>query len=358
MNEIDHFLMKQVGNNTPSLQYAIFDKDQFIHKFHAGFADIKNQKKATENTTYHAYSVTKTFTALAVLQLSQQKKLNIDHRVNKYLPGLPYTPEITIRQLLTHSAGIPNPMPLSWIHPVNENPWFNRDVFFTQVFARHNRLKSKPNEKLVYSNLGYVILGQLIEKVSGVLYETYVRENIAGPMDIMPGELDFIIADPAQHAKGYHPRFHISNVFLGLLINKSMYLNKTEGNWKLFNDFYINGTSYGGLIGTANAFTKYIQELLKSECTIINEEFKTILFTENTTNNGKSTGMCMSWFKGQLNGEEYFTHAGGGGGYYCEIRIYPHRGLGSVIMFNRTGMTDERFLDKVDHYIIHQGIKR
>ena len=58
--------------------------------------------------------------------------------------------------------------------------------------------------------------------------------------------------------------------------------------------------------------------------------------------------MCLSWFTGELNGNKYFTHAGGGGGYYCEIRIYPDQGLGSVVFFNRTGFSDERYLDKVD----------
>ena len=73
-----------------------------------------------------------------------------------------------------------------------------------------------------------------------------------------------------------------------------------------------------------------------------------MLFTENLTNEKKPTGMCIAWFSGQLSGKKYFAHAGGGGGYYVEIRIYPDLGMGSLVFFNRTGMSDERFLDKVD----------
>jgi len=58
--------------------------------------------------------------------------------------------------------------------------------------------------------------------------------------------------------------------------------------------------------------------------------------------------MCLSWFAGELSGKKYFAHAGGGGGYYCEIRIYPEIKMGSVVFFNRTGMSDERYLDKLD----------
>src|SRR5678809_725450 len=117
MNEIDNILIKQVQEgDTPSVQYYIFNKESVIHKFQDGFADIKSQIKTTVNTTYNAFSVTKTFTALSILQLAENKKLDIDHSVKTYLPDFPYSSEISVRQLMTHSAGIPNPIPLSWIH--------------------------------------------------------------------------------------------------------------------------------------------------------------------------------------------------------------------------------------------------
>jgi hypothetical protein len=88
--------------------------------------------------------------------------------------------------------------------------------------------------------------------------------------------------------------------------------------------------------------------LLKPNDLLLSEDSKKKLFTENYTIDGKPTGMCLSWFSGQLHGNRYYAHAGGGGGFYCEIRIYPDKELGSVIFFNRTGMSDERFLDKAD----------
>ena len=166
MNEVDNILIKQVEENkTPSVQYAIFNKDSIIHSFQIGFSDIKNQQKTAKSTTYNANSVTKTFTALSILQLAEQKKLDIEQPVKKYLPEFPYSSEITIRQLMTHSAGIPNPIPLSWIHLADEHKSFGRTNFFTQIFIKNNKTKSKPNEKYAYSNLGYVLLGQLVEKV-------------------------------------------------------------------------------------------------------------------------------------------------------------------------------------------------
>ncbi len=351
MKEIDAILNNEVKKNkTPSVQYILFNKDSIIHNLSTGYADIINQRNVDENTTYNLFSITKTFTALAILQLAEDHKLDINQPVKKYLSEFLYDTTITIKQLLTHSAGIPNPLPLNWIHLTDEYNSFNSNTFFNDIFKCNNKIKSEPNEKYSYSNLGYVLLGQLIEKVSGITYEEYITENILKKLNLKPDELGFIITDSLLHAKGYHKYASFSNIILGLLIKKSKYMTLKEGNWKPFKNIYVNGPSYGGLIGTPVSLVKYIQDLLKNNSVLLSKEYKDLLFTENYTNNNKATGVCLSWFKGQLNGKRYFAHAGGGGGYYCEIRIYPEEGVGSVIIFNRSGMSYKCFLDKVDDY--------
>src|SRR3954464_98588 len=110
MTTIDTILKKEVEeDHAPSVAYIHFNKDNIIHQFQFGLADIKNGITVDNKTTYHAFFVTKTFTALAILQLAEQQKIGIDHPAIQYLPTFPYSPYITIKQLLTHSAGIPNP---------------------------------------------------------------------------------------------------------------------------------------------------------------------------------------------------------------------------------------------------------
>jgi D-alanyl-D-alanine carboxypeptidase len=337
-------------NKTPSVQYLIFNKDSIIYSFISGDADISGKKKAGKETIYNAFSVTKTFTAIAILQLSEQKIIYLNAPVKKYLSNFPFDPSITVKQLLSHTSGIPNPLPLRWIHLPQEHDSFDRNSFFRPIFEHHKKLKSTPGERYSYSNLGYVILGQLIEKVTGVTYEQYITENILNKLLLSQEECRFTIDDSTVHAKGYQKKVGFSNLILGLLFDKSKYLTNSEGKWKAYRKFYVNGPSYGGLIATPCSFVKYIQDLLKRNSLLLSSESKSILFTETLTNDGKRTGMCLSWFSGQSDGKHYFAHAGGGGGYYCEIRIYPEKGIGSVIMFNRTGMSDERYLDKVDKY--------
>lgn len=354
MIEIENILRKTVSSNySPSVQYILLNKDGIIKKYSLGLADISGNKSVNDKTTYNAFSVTKTFTALAILQLAEQNKIDIEQTAKKYLPSFPYSSDITIRQLLSHSAGIPNPVPLNWIHLTTEHKSFDRDKFFKNIFIKNHETKTKPNQRFVYSNLNYVLLGQLIEKVTGTTYEQYISDNVIQRLGCK--DLDFEILNADFHAKGYHKKLSISNFILGFLIDKSKFMGKAEGKWKPFCNFYVNGTSYGGLIGTPDAFGKYIQELLKSNNRLLSDDSKRMLFTENHTVNDKPTGMCLSWFGGQLNGNKYFAHAGGGGGYYCEIRIYPDKGIGSLIFFNRTGMSDERFLDKVDKFYFNNN---
>jgi hypothetical protein len=149
-------------------------------------------------------------------------------------------------------------------------------------------------------------------------------------------------------ATGYHNRRSLSMLLLSMLLDTSKYMGTSIGKWKPFKKVYINGISYGGLIANTYGMIKYARELLKSDSRLLSDEYRKKMFTEFTLNNGRQTGMCMSWYTGHVSGQTYFTHAGGGGGYYCELRLYPAVSRGSFIIFNRSGFSDERFLDKVD----------
>ena len=203
MDKTDRMLNEQVAkNNTPAVHYILFTKDSIIKTFSHGLIDIAGNKEVTGNTTYHAFSVTKTFTALAILQLAEQKKINTEDRINKCLPDFPYPSEITIHQLLSHSAGIPNPIPLSWIHLVNEDASFDSKQFFRNIFAKNSKLKSKPNDTFAYSNPGYVLLGQLIEVITGTSFEEYIIHHIIEKIGLNKSQLGFKIENDSVHAKG------------------------------------------------------------------------------------------------------------------------------------------------------------
>jgi D-alanyl-D-alanine carboxypeptidase len=340
-----------VAGRTPSVQYRFFSGDSILFAYDEGLADIGEGRRATGATTYNGFSITKTLTALAVLRLAERESLDLDSPAADFLPRFPYGPEITVRHLLTHSAGIADPIPLRWIHLEGEHEGFDRDEFFDAIFVRRTKLKRRPNERFAYSNLGYVLLGQIIEEVSGASYEEYMREHVLAPMGLAEAELGFT-RDDAVHARGYHRRNTLGYFALGILIDRTKYMEADRGPWRPFRPYHVNGAAYGGVIGTADGFARYGQALLDPRSELISEEVRRTLFTENILNNGNGSGMSHSWFRGELDGHTYYAHAGGGGGYYAELRIYPELQRGSVILFNRTGLSDARFLDRVDRGVV------
>lgn len=351
MKSIEHFLKKQVtGGKTPSVQYAFFNTDEVIFELSYGSKNVKRNLPVNASTTYPIFSVTKTFTAVAVLQLAQAGMIDLDKPTASYLPQFPYPGEITVRQLLSHTAGIPNPIPLKWIHLESEHDTFDRDRFFADIFSAYPKPVFPPGGNFKYSNLGYVILGQLIEKISGLTFEQYVQENIFDRCGVDAGGLGFRI-DPDRHATGYHRWWSLTNLLLGVLIDTNKFMGPREGPWKPFKNFYNNGVAYGGIVGTVSGLIAYARALLDNRSLLLNDQYRQQLFTEGYIKS-RPTGMSLSWFTGSLKGRRYFAHAGGGGGYYVELRLYPDHGIGSVIMYNRSGMRDERMLDKIDPFLL------
>src|SRR5689334_20932095 len=122
MKSINEFLKQEVSKGrTPSVQYTLFNVDSILYELTYRVSDVKAGTKVNKETTYNLFSVTKTFTALAIVQLAQAGKIKPDDAVIKYLPAFPYGREATIAQLLNHTAGIPNPLPLRWTHLLNEH---------------------------------------------------------------------------------------------------------------------------------------------------------------------------------------------------------------------------------------------
>jgi D-alanyl-D-alanine carboxypeptidase len=356
VSRVESLLRAEVSSRrTPAVQYRHFTIDSVLLSFDHGLADVGRGAPAGSATTFHGFSVTKTITALAVVQLAERGLIDLDAPAGRYLQDMPYGPAITVRQLLAHSAGLPNPIPVRWTHLVAADQAFDDDAFFDQLFTRHTRVKSPPNRRYAYSNLGYVLLGRIVERVARMSYKQYVASAILEPVGLSPDELGFAL-DPARHATGYHRRRGFSRVLLSLLMDTKTYLGPTQDGWQPFEPFYVNGAAYGGLIGTADGFARYLRALLDPASGLLTDASRRLLFTENLLCGGRRSGMALSWHLGQLGGHHYAAHAGGGGGFYAEIRVYPELRRGSVLLFNRSGFSDVRFLDRLDCHMLATSV--
>lgn len=153
--------------------------------------------------------------------------------------------------------------------------------------------------------------------------------------------LDFAINDLSQHAVGCISPVSFSNLLLGCFLDRKKYIKGNYGSWTAFHPFYVNGKAYGGLISNVRGLASYLQAYL-DQTMFLYAETQERMFTE------QQGGMSLGWFTGTLQGEKYVCHAGGGGGYYCEIRIYPELKVASTLLRNKSGFSDLRLLDKID----------
>lgn len=333
-------------SNGPGIQYILVDKSNVIFEYSSGFADIKSRTPLRLSQTMAAFSMTKTITAIAVLQLVEKQIIKLDDKVDRYIKHS-YSPNITIRQLLNHTSGIPNPIPLKWVHLANSNDKFSEDAALDLVLREHPKPDNAPGEKYAYSNIGYWLLGKVIEAATGQEYQTYVKLNIFHPLKLEPAEIDFKINDPSNHAKGYLAKYSFMNLVKGFVTNKEVW-GEYEGSWLRIKDFYLNGPAFGGAIGSAKAFSRILQDLLSEESLLLGKSVRQFLYTQEKTNSGKLIPMTVGWHIGDLNGLRYFYKEGGGAGFHSEMRIYPSVGLASVIMTNRTSFNSRKELSRID----------
>ena len=172
--------------------------------FNEGYGYAKRYSGRSENMPYTKYllgSITKTFTAWAIMQLEERKLLSRNDKVTTYFPEYKEWKDITIHQLLNHSSGIPN----YYQSPTDYIRYFSTHRTPEQIISRYQYtpLLFKPGTDFKYSNTGYIVLARIIEKVSGVTYIDYLSKNVLKPLGLTNTGYNENTYSVENLAKGY-----------------------------------------------------------------------------------------------------------------------------------------------------------
>ena len=180
-SEIDAYVQRRMQrDHLPGVSVAILREGKVIHCKGYGMANVELLSAATENSVYQIASLTKPFTATAIMLLIEDGKLSLDVHVRKYLPDLPTSWEnVTVRQLLGHTSGIKNLTDLSGFAETVRKDFTPREL--VDMVAKEP-LDFRPGDNWDYSNTGYIVLGMLIEKLSGQSYGPFMDERIFKPL--------------------------------------------------------------------------------------------------------------------------------------------------------------------------------
>lgn len=318
-------------HQTPSAQIAVVKDGEIVYSKAFGLAAIAGNVKATTKSRYQIASVSKAFTAAAVLALVEDGKLSLDDTVSKWLPDLTSADQITVRQLLSHTSGYSDYWPQDYVMEMVTEPTTARTIADTYAKAP---LDYKPGDEWQYSNTGYVVAGLIVEKVSGKPLFDFMQDRILKPVGITDA-LDAGAVDlKAPDALGYQRQ--------GLGPNR---LTPLAGrNWTF---------AAWPLILTAEDVAKWDLSILKKSLfkpATYEEQVKTIKL-----NNGTDTGYAMGWFVRTTNGRKIVSHTGEGAGYLTSNRIYPDDGIAIVVLTNTmSGNAFSEISDRIAFQILPQ----
>jgi CubicO group peptidase (beta-lactamase class C family) len=243
-----------------------------------GFADVERRVPLSSNASFSLASVSKHFTGVAIMVLAQQGKLGLDDRLDRHIPELPDFGHVTIRQLLHHTSGIPDHMELA------EDDWDSGKVLTCDdaiaLLARHRpRAQFAPGARFDYSNTGYVLLGEIVTRASGLSFPDFMEREIFGPLgmkDSAAYNLTCKVCPLQTRAYGFRLRFGC----YGKPISQD--LNYLDG---VFGD--------GGIYSSARDLARWDAAL--REGTLIPRNVYAQAYEPARLNDGKSTTYGFGW---------------------------------------------------------------
>ena len=311
----------------PGLSAAIAIDNKLVWSSGFGRSDIENSVPAHTDTVYRTASIAKPMTAVAVLKLFEQGKLNLDESVQEYCPHYPQKEwPVTPRQLLGHLGGIRH---------------YNKP--FESVGTRHYRsvtsavgifandpLLHEPGTKYHYTTFGYNLLGAAAENVADTDFGSLLDELVFTPANMDQTTEDNTFAIIPNRTRGYVVLDRIrslrlgtgSSIPVGSVINAELHDTSMK----------IPG---GGVVSTAPDLVRFTSAINTGR--LLKPETVRMMWTEQSTTSGKQTGYGLGWRIGLLKGHKTASHSGGQAGTSTYLLTAPETGLSVAVMCNLQG---------------------
>jgi CubicO group peptidase (beta-lactamase class C family) len=303
----DYVKAEQQKQRIPGLSVAVVKDGTIILAKGYGLANVEHQLPAKPETIFQSGSVGKQFTATAVMMLVEEGKINLDDKISKYFNDSPASwQNITVRHLLTHTSGTTD-------YPSDFD--FRRDYTEDEMLKRAEAipLAFQPGEKWSYSNLGYVVLGVLIHKVSGKFYGDFLQERVFKPLGMNTARIISEAHIVPNRAAGY-------TLVKGELKNQA-WVSPT-----------LNTTADGALYLTVYDMAKWDLALYTEK--LLHKASLEQMWTPVKLNNGKTEGYGFGWGLAEVRGHHIIQHGGSWQGFKSYIARYVDDKLTVIVFAN------------------------
>jgi CubicO group peptidase (beta-lactamase class C family) len=302
--------MEMAKYHVPGLSMGVVRYGKVILAKGYGLANVELGVPASPDTVYEIGSLSKQFTASAIMLLVEEGKISLDERVSKYLPDLPAAwGEVTIRHLLTHTSGVPN------YGGGDHDKLRGQDVTPSEIIktVADRPLDFHPGERYAYSNTNYTLLGMTIERVSGKPYGEFMTERIFQPMGMTATRLNDLLVVVKNRASGYS------------------WEDETLRNREYWSASHFY--SSGGIVSSVMDFVKW-QAVLSARKLLKPSSWEQ-MWTPQRLNDGKSASYAFGWEIESAWGRRVIQHYGGKPGFTTAMRWFPDDQL-TVIVFANT----------------------
>jgi CubicO group peptidase (beta-lactamase class C family) len=311
---LDRYVTQQLRDrHIASAGVAVVQGNKVLVQKGYGWADLERPLKATPETLYQIGSLTKPFTALAVLLLAEEGKIRLDEPVSYHLPELPQECRaITVRQLLTHTSGINRDLRADNLDDYGEDEFWRR--------LMRTPMTSQPGEKWEYSNTGYILLGKLIEAVTGQSYGEFLAVRILRPLGMTQTAYLVPPQDTGNRARGY---------------------DWEEASGLRRSPYFSGGYAAGGLASSVSDLVKW-QKALVTE-TLLKRSARDQMWKPAALRDGQpvqfsfrgeASSYGFGWFLTRQGNRQLITHGGTVSGFSSIFHYFPSEHLAIIILCN------------------------
>ncbi len=309
----DALFKKAIGDHDPGASVLVAKNGQILYEKGFGFANLKKDIPITPETEFRIGSITKQFTASAILKLQEEGKISVDDKLSKFIPDYPRGDEITIHHLLTHTSGIK-----SYTDKINfEDESVTKPIESVEAHIesfKNDPYNFDPGENLSYNNSAYFLLGYIIEKVSGQSYGDYLQQTFFDPLGMSNTGL-------------HHQGVKLEKEALGYSYKDGE--PERAPDWEMT---WAGGA--GALYSTVGDLFKWNEAVFSGK--VLEEASLQAAFTPVKLNNGKEAPYKFGygWMIGDLRGWKTISHGGGLPGFITFLTRFPEQNITITVLTN------------------------
>jgi CubicO group peptidase (beta-lactamase class C family) len=329
--KVDRLFKGRIKPAAPGAAVVVALKGKPIFMQCYGLADVEHNIPVTPETRFNLASVAKQFTAFSILLLEKEGKLGLDDDVHKFLPDLPdYSPTVTIRHLLNHTSGIwEYYSTMVYYCGYDQKDHFTLDEVM-ELLKHQKKLLFEPGSQWIYCNTNYVLLAQIVEKITGITFQEWTKSHIFDPLEMKDS---LFMKNSSQ-----------------LIPRVARCYQRQKGELIGGSDNWVNYVGQGYLFTTIKDMVRWMDNFRTKK--VGGGDLVERMFRKTTLNDGSESFYGFGLGVGTRSGKQTIGHSGQTGGYKTAMLYCPELDLGIAVLANERSIDSEGLANRIfDQYL-------